>query len=138
MEVRKIFDKKGEVMAVYVSSVWWEDGLNFVSDREDFLQVGTWRYDEGIELSAHTHNSVGREVNRTQEVIHLKRGKLLASIYDEQGLFLESIEVSNGDTLILIKGGHGYKILEADTCVLEVKNGPYFGADIDRRKFCEV
>jgi hypothetical protein len=43
--------------------------------------------------------------------------------------------VDEGDILILLQGGHGYEILEDGTQVLEVKNGPYIGADLDRRRF---
>jgi len=41
---------------------------------------------------------------------------------------------SDLETLILLKGGHGYEILEDGTRVLEVKNGPYPGAEVDRRR----
>ena len=35
---------------------------------------------------------------------------------------------------MLLRGGHGYEILEDGTQVLEVKNGPYLGPDVDRRR----
>ena len=41
---------------------------------------------------------------------------------------------SEGDILILLTGGHGYEILTEGTQVLEVKNGPYVGAEADRRR----
>ena len=30
---------------------------------------------------------------------------------------------------------HGYTISEDDTTVLEIKNGPFLGADVDKTKF---
>jgi hypothetical protein len=39
-----------------------------------------------------------------------------------------------GDVLALFNGGHGYEVLEDNTRVLEVKNGPYLGPEVDRRK----
>jgi len=42
--------------------------------------------------------------------------------------------IGTGDVAILLRGGHGYEILEDGTEVLEVKNGPYVGADRDRRR----
>ena len=57
-----------------------------------------------------------------------------ASIFDEEGGLVERLELGAGDTLILLNGGHGYEILEDNTQVLEVKNGPYPGAEADRRR----
>ena len=47
---------------------------------------------------------------------------------------IETLIVKQGELLILLESGHGYSILEEDTTVLEVKNGPYLGAEIDRRR----
>ena len=35
---------------------------------------------------------------------------------------------------MLLECGHGYTILSDDTKVIEIKNGPYLGADVDRRR----
>jgi len=50
-------------------------------------------------------------------------------------VFVEELTVKQGDTLILLNSGHGYEILEDGTQVLEIKNGPYLGAERDRRRF---
>ena len=55
-------------------------------------------------------------------------------IYSEEDAFVDSVELSCGDILILFFGGHGYEILENGTQVLEVKNGPYVGAEKDRKR----
>ncbi len=83
----------------------------------------------------HIHNEVERKVIRTQEVLYIRKGKISAKIYDLDENFVEELIVSEGDTLILLESGHGYKILEDGTQVLEVKNGPYLGAEVDRRRF---
>ena len=36
--------------------------------------------------------------------------------------------------MICLEGGHGYEILEDNTRVLEIKNGPYPGPEKDRRR----
>lgn len=134
MEIQEI--KQGElVLARYIpSSAAWSGGLNFFSPDGDFIQVGTWSYEAGKELKAHIHNEVKREVLWTQEVLFVRRGKLRARVYDTEENLVSQIEVSAGDVIILLRGGHGYDILEDGTQVLEVKNGPYVGADLDRRR----
>jgi len=124
----------GSVLARYIPENEWGDGLKFYSDDEDFIQVGTWAYSEGKELLAHRHNRVDREVFRTQEVVFVYCGSLRADIFDIDDTLLESITAGVGDFIVLLGGGHGYHILKEDTKVLEVKNGPYPGADVDRTR----
>lgn len=129
----RVIKIKDTILAKVISPDW-NDGLSFYSDNGDFIQVGTWKYNASKELPAHIHNQVERSVNRTQEVLYVRKGKITASIYDQEGNFAESTNVNEGEVLILINGGHGYKILEEDTQVLEIKNGPYPGADVDRKR----
>lgn len=129
----KIIKAEDVILAKVISSDW-NDGLSFYSDNSDFIQVGTWRYNRGKELLAHIHNQVERIVYKTQEVLYVRKGKIAAFIYDLEGNLVENINVNEGDVLILINGGHGYKIPEDDTQVLEIKNGPYPGANLDRKR----
>ena len=123
----------GIVLARYIpANNAWEDGLSFFSEDEDYIQVGTWGYDAPKELLAHTHKEVHRDVAWTQEVIFVKKGRILAEIYDLSNKKVKDIECHEGDIIILLRGAHGYHILEDDTQVLEVKNGPYVGAELDR------
>jgi len=112
----------------------WNDGLSFFSKDDEYIQVGIWGYPAGKELKAHIHNEVTREVLWTQEVIFVRKGKIRANIYDTKEQKIAELEVAAGDIIILLRGGHGYDIIEDGTQVLEVKNGPYVGPDLDRRR----
>ena len=112
----------------------WGNGLKFFSPDGDYQQVGTWGYEQGKTLLAHTHNEVSREVLWTQEVLYVRSGRLKAEIFDTADKKVGEIEAGSGDVLILLRGGHGYEILEDNTQVLEIKNGPYVGANADRRR----
>jgi hypothetical protein len=123
------------VLARYIpTDAAWKEGLNFFSQDNDFIQVGTWGYSSGKELKAHIHNEVKREVLWTQEVLFVRKGKLRADIFNTKETKVAELEINAGDVLMLLRGGHGYKILNDDTQVLEIKNGPYVGADSDRRR----
>lgn len=113
----------------------WRDGLNFFSQDDDFIQVGVWGYDAGKQLKAHIHNEVARTVLWTQEVLFVRTGRIRSNVYDTAEQRVAELEVGPGDVIILLRGGHGYDILEDGTQVLEIKNGPYVGADLDRRRF---
>lgn len=131
----KIIEKDGVVLAKHIQPQDWNEGLNFFSSDADFIQVGAWSYDAGKELLKHIHNEVERKVTRAYECLYIVSGKIRANIYDLQENFMESFEAETGDIVILLESGHGYTILEDGTKVLEVKNGPYLGAETDRRRF---
>lgn len=112
----------------------WTGGLQFFSVESEFVQVGTWGYDAGRILSAHVHNEVRRENLWTQEVLYVRNGSIRADIYGLNERKIAEFIVRAGDIVILLVGGHGYEILENGTQVLEIKNGPYVGAETDRRR----
>ena len=133
MKTERIMDGDS-VLAIIIRDADWEEGLNFISSESDYQQVGTWGYNRGQKLSSHIHLIAPREVLRTQEIVFIKDGRIRADIYTEKEKLLKSVELDKGDTLILLNGGHGYEILEDNTRVLEVKNGPYLGAERDRKR----
>lgn len=113
-----------------------KNGLNFFSKDSDFLQVGIWgNYEDGKVLNNHIHNLVDRRINRTHEVLYVIEGSIKASIYDLNKNIVETITISKGEILVLMECGHGYEVTADNTSVLEIKNGPYLGADIDRVRF---
>lgn len=132
MRVIKSDNKK---IAVKFDAKDIKDGLLFFSEESDFIQVGSWKYNKNKKLSAHTHNFLTRKVERTQEFMYVVKGRVRAFIYDENEKLLEDITLGPHEGLILFSGGHGYEILDDDTTVIEVKNGPYMGAELERRRF---
>lgn len=134
MEIKEIKYNE-EILARHIPSEAWASGLGFYSNDEEFIQVGSWQYDKGKELLKHIHNPIERTVIRTQEVLYIKKGSIKAQIFSLDEILIDEIIAKEGDTVILLNSGHGYTILENNTQVLEIKNGPYLGADIDRRRF---
>lgn len=127
--------RSGEcVLARLIRADEQRDRLSFFSEDNEAIQAGTWTYEQGTVLAAHIHNEVKRVILRTCEVLYVISGGLRADIYDESGARAAETEVYAGDILILLAGGHGYEILKNGTRVLEIKNGPYPGAEQDRRR----
>lgn len=134
VEIKEI-QQDGVVLARHIpSELAWEEGLNFFSNDGEYVQVGTWGYDTGRQLLPHVHNTFPREVLWTQEVLYVKHGSLRAGIFNREEKKIAEVIAKAGDILILLNGGHGYQILEEQTKVLEIKNGPYLGAQKDRRR----
>jgi len=127
--------ENGLVLARFIpAKAAWQGGLNFFSSDGDFIQAGVWGYDTGEKLAPHIHNLVAREVPYTQEVLFVKSGAVRANIFGVSGTAVDTVDLKAGDIIIMLSGGHGYEILEDGTQVLEIKNGPYLGANTDRRR----
>ena len=79
------------------------------------------------------HNPVERTVAYTQETLFIKRGRLRVDFFDDHQTYLESRELGAGDVVLLVRGGHGFEVLE-ELEMIEVKQGPYAG-DHDKTRF---
>ena len=125
--------KDGKRYGILAKNKNFPDGLHFYTKDTDFIQVGTWNYNKCQMLKAHSHKVYKRESDITQELVFVKSGSLMVRIFDDNadGFFQEIL--NQGDFLILFSGGHSYEILENNTEVLEVKNGPYPGLENDKR-----
>lgn len=133
--MRKILDSKGKLLCIIYKNEDWVEGLNFITDNSLFIQVGSWWYQNGKRLAKHKHNVVPREANITQEMVYVKSGAMLATIFDQEMNFIEQLVLKEGDLAIMVYGGHGYEILENDTKIIEAKNGPFLSVEIDKIKF---
>jgi hypothetical protein len=97
------------------------------------LQVGHVVYAAGSEVPRHAHLPVQRSVVGTGEVLLVQRGRCRVDIYDDDRQLVTSREMSVGDILVAVTGGHGFRMIE-DTVLLEVKQGP-FVEGIDKERF---
>src|SRR5690606_39951660 len=87
----------------------------------------------GYVIPPHVHNPVRREVQYTKEVLLIRSGRVRVYFYSEAREYLQSIELSAGDVILLAFGGHGFEMLEP-TEIIEVKQGPYCGEQ-DKSRF---
>jgi quercetin dioxygenase-like cupin family protein len=100
----------------------------FLTPSEFNLQVGYIVYPEGAEIPRHLHAHVERQLETTAEVLVVRKGVCEIDIYDDQQELVATRELHVGDVMIMVAGGHGFRMTE-DTVLLEVKQGPYVGAD---------
>ena len=120
----EIFDDFGNLLGLYVSKDSFEDGKKFLTKNESEFQVGVFNLDQGEEIISHIHKDQNRNIVKTSEAITVISGKLKVNFFDINQKYLRSIEVSSGESIILVSGGHGIEIIE-DSKFIEIKQGPY-------------
>lgn len=130
--IERIYSKL-EVLAIIVRRDFNDSGINFFTPNDYSQQLAFMSHPKGKEIQPHIHKKVQREVHFTQETLFIRKGKLQVDFYTDEQAFLESRILEAGDVILLIKGGHGFKVLE-DLEMFEVKQGPYAG-DEDKIKF---
>jgi mannose-6-phosphate isomerase-like protein (cupin superfamily) len=122
-----------EIIAIIVRKNFRDPGIHFFTPNDYSQQLAFMSHPTGKEIQPHVHKKVQREVHYTQETLFIRKGKLQVDFYTEEKEYLESRTLESGDVILLIKGGHGFKVLE-DLEMFEVKQGPYAG-DEDKIKF---
>ena len=130
---KEIIKDKNVILAITLRNGDYPKGLTFFNNDNDFIQVGTWNYQKGAKVKNHRHKIFKRQALRTQEVIMVKKGKMKVAIYNEKDKLVKNIILKKGDVMIYLAGGHGFEILENNTQIFEVKNGPFLGVDKDKK-----
>jgi mannose-6-phosphate isomerase-like protein (cupin superfamily) len=127
-------EHNGELFALILRNEYSKPGISFFTPNELSQQLAYMQHPAGKVIDAHIHTPVKRSVLYTQETLFIKRGRLRVDFFDEQQTYLKSRELRAGDVILLVKGGHGFEVLE-DLEMIEVKQGPYSG-DHDKTRFC--
>jgi len=125
---------KNEVLALIVRSDISIEKSEFFSPKEYPFQLGAHVRKKGSEFEPHVHKPVERRINTTQEFLYIQKGKVRATFYDEHQNPIAKTILNEGDAILLVSGGHGFKMLE-DSKIIEIKQGPYVNVEKDKIKF---
>jgi hypothetical protein len=98
----------------------------FVTSPNLAQQVGFVVYPAGGVIKRHIHKNVDRQNISSSEALIVRQGRLEIDIYDQNRNLLATRQLQAGDFVLMVSGGHGFRILEA-AILLEVKLGPYAG-----------
>ena len=108
-------------------------GLEFQSDDSDFIQLGTWNYEKNFSTVPHYHLEHDKPSNLTQEVVLVHKGSVKCRLFTKEGNYVDEVDIYEGELIVQIYGVHEY-IMNEDSIVLEIKNGPYYGPEVDRKR----
>jgi len=122
-----------ETLAIIIRSKYSADGLQFFTPDDFSQQLAYMHHKKGKKIRPHSHRSVIREIQFTQEVLVLKRGILKVDLYKNDHSHHSTHILETGDVILLAGGGHGFEAIE-DIEIFEVKQGPYSG-DQDKTHF---
>ena len=124
--IEKIVHKK-KIFAIIVrkNNQFKKKGVNFITKNQDLLQLGFIRHKKKHKIKPHYHLQNKRKISYFSEALIIKKGILKVIFYDAASNDLKKDKILRKDDIILLlKGGHGFEVLE-DVNLVEVKQGPY-------------
>ena len=133
VEMLDRIEHEGQTMAIIIRAGFAAEGIHFFTPRDYSQQLAHMNRPAGYRIQPHEHRELHRDVTVTQEVLFIRMGCVQVDFYDRERKHICQAIVRKGDVILLIRGGHGFTMLEP-TDMIEVKQGPYTG-DMDKTRF---
>ena len=122
--IEKIIYKK-KLMALIVRGKYRKKkGITFFTPNESTQQFGYMKHKKEYIIKPHLHKKRMTKIYYTTEVILILKGILRVDFYKQKKKYLFSKVLKDKDIIMLVSGGHGFKVLK-NLEMLEIKQGPY-------------
>ena len=119
--------KSGEqTIAIIIRQSYEPIKTTFITPDEFKQQIGFIVYPDGGKIPAHDHLPLERNIVGTSETLLLRKGKVEVDLFDLDRKMIATRILEEGDILVLVSGGHGFKMLK-DSVFFEIRQGPYTG-----------
>ena len=122
--VEKIIYKKKLLALIVRGKYRNKKGITFFTPNESTQQFGYMKHNEKYIVRPHLHKKRLTKIYHTTEVILLMKGILRVDFYNQFKKYLFSKILKEKDIIMLVHGGHGFKVLK-NVEMLEIKQGPY-------------
>ena len=96
----------GKLLAFVIRNELSPSATTFVTPSDLNLQLGFVVYPNGGQVLRHMHLPIERTIHSTTEIVHVKQGRCIMDIYDDQRKLVTSVDLKPGDTVLMIGGGH--------------------------------
>ena len=134
--IEKIIYKKKLLALIVRAKYRNRKGVTFFTPNESTQQFGYMKHKKKHIIKPHLHKKRVTKISYTTEVILIFKGKLRVDFYNHYKKYLFSKILKEKDIIMLVHGGHGFKVLK-NIEMLEIKQGPY-SLTKDKIKFEEV
>ena len=122
--IEKIIHKKKLLALIVRGKYRNKKGITFFTPSESIQQFGYMKHKKAYIIKPHLHKKRLTKIFYTTEVILLLKGMIRVDFYNQFKKYLFSKILKEKDIIMLVHGGHGFKILK-DVEMLEIKQGPY-------------
>ena len=99
-------------------------GIHFFTPENATQQFCYMKHKKKHIIKPHLHQKRLTKILSTTEVILIMKGVLRVDFYNQKKKYLYSKILKKNDIIMLVHGGHGFKVLK-NVEMLEIKQGPY-------------
>lgn len=119
-----ISHKKNILAKIIRSSFIKKKGINFFTENKLSQQVAYMHHPKDHTIQPHLHKKRKKIIHDTNEVLIMLEGLMRVDFYNNNKKLLQSKFLKKNDIIILLSGGHGFKVIKKAKFI-EVKQGPY-------------
>tara|TARA_B100000780_G_scaffold109357_1_gene76449 strand:+ start:1285 stop:1722 length:438 start_codon:yes stop_codon:yes gene_type:complete len=134
--LKEIIHKKKLYALIIKETYQKKKGISFFTGNDSNQQIGFMSHPKDYLIKPHKHQKRETKIFITSEVIILQKGELRVDFYDTNKKYLFSVIVKKNQIIMLVHGGHGFKVLKP-VKMLEIKQGP-FVSNKDKIKFDKI
>ena len=128
MDDIEIISANGQVLCYVIPNSVHPEKTTFITPPDGKQQVGFIVYPKDGVIARHIHKPLERHIIGMAEVLVVRSGHCQIEVYDQSLSPVARRDLYQGDVVLMVGGGHGFKIKE-DTVLLEIKQGPYLGVE---------
>ncbi len=97
--------------AIILRAEYEPQSIEFLTTNDQTLQLGVMRRPGGYVIAPHLHKPAPRTVSDGYEALFVARGRVEVTFYNERRERVTTRELGQGDTILLMTGGHGFRVL---------------------------
>ena len=124
--IKNIFVDKKIVAKVFKYQNKSFKGIKFFTANNLNMQIGLMGHSKNHIIKPHFHINRKKIIKQMSELLIIFSGQLKIYFYDKKKLRDKSLILNKKDMILLISGGHGFKVLKKLE-MLEIKQGPFIG-----------
>jgi cupin fold WbuC family metalloprotein len=101
-------------------------GIKFFTAADLNMQIGLMAHSKNHIIKPHFHINRKKIIKQMSELLIIFSGQLKVFFYNKKKLRSSSIILNKKDMILLMSGGHGFKVLKKLE-MIEIKQGPFIG-----------
>lgn len=131
-KVKNIIVEKKIVAKVFKYTKKKLKGVHFFTPNNLNFQIGSMSHSKNHIIKPHFHINRSKIIKQMSELLIIFSGQLKVFFYKKNNLRSKSLIINKKDMILLLSGGHGFKVLKKLE-MLEIKQGPFVGEKDKKR-----
>ena len=127
----EVIEHRGIKYAEIIRADATVEKTTFFSPPESSFQFGLLAHEAGYAEEPHFHKTSTRLIEDLQQMFVVQRGVVDVQLFTDDRRLYREVRLLPGDAIVLIHGIHAIKVVE-DLQALTVKQGPFFGEEVDK------